>query len=153
MAPDFLAKYAIGAGIIGLAIYATNWAPLAAEVEPFKTAISLRFDRSWQYVLYATALLVCGLFIERFYCRYLCPLGAVLALIGRFHLLDRLRRRPECGNPCHLCEQSCPIGAITPTGAIDMNECLQCLDCQLEYYDEHRCPPLAAELKLRERLV
>ena len=148
----WMIKYAIGAGIIGLAIYATNWAPLAAEVEPFKTAISLRFDRSWQYVLYAAALLVCGLFIERFYCRYLCPLGAVLALIGRFHLLDRLRRRPECGNPCHLCEQSCPIGAITPTGAIEMNECLQCLDCQLEYYDERRCPPLVAELKLRERL-
>ena len=146
-------KYVFGACIIGLAIYATNWASLAAEVEPFKTVISLRFDRSWPYVLYAVLLLVSGLFIERFYCRYLCPLGAVLALGGRFHLFDRLRRRPQCGDPCHLCEQSCPIGAIMPTGIIDTSECLQCLDCQVEYYDEHRCPPLVAELKLRERLV
>ena len=49
-----------------------------------KIAISLRFDRSWQYVLYAALLLGSGLFVER------------------FRLFDRLRRRLECGNPCHL---------------------------------------------------
>jgi NosR/NirI family nitrous oxide reductase transcriptional regulator len=142
-------KYGIAAVILGLALFSTGWATIAAEVEPFKTAISLRFDRSWPYVLYAVLLLGAGLFIERFFCRYLCPLGAVLALAGRFHLFNWLKRRPECGTACHLCERSCPIAAIAPSGQINMNECLQCLDCQVEYYDEKRCPPLVAERKRR----
>ena len=74
---------------------------------------------------------------------------AVLALAGRFHVFAWLKRRPECGSACHLCENSCPIGAIEATGKIDMNECLQCLDCQVEYYDDQRCPPLVAERKQR----
>ena len=139
----WILKYVLVTGIIGLTFYSTHWATQAAEVEPFKTAITLRFDRSWPYVFYAFLLLSLGLFIERFYCRYLCPLGAMLAIAGRFHFFNRLKRRPECGNPCHLCERSCPIGAIAPTGSINMNECLQCLDCQVEYYDDTRCPPLA----------
>ena len=146
-------KYVIAVGIIGLALYSPIWASKAAEIEPFKTAISLHFERAWPYVLYASLLLGLGLFIERFYCRYLCPLGAVLALAGRYHLSNRLRRRPECGSPCHLCEHSCPIGAIPPTGVINMNECLQCLDCQVEYYDHQRCPPLMLQYKRRDDLA
>ncbi len=145
----WLIKYILVTGIVGLTFYSTHWATLAAEVEPFKTAITLQFDRSWPYVFYALLLLSLGLFIERFYCRYLCPLGAMLAIVGRFHIFDRLKRRPECGSPCHLCERSCPIGAIAPTGAIDMNECLQCHDCQVEYYDDTRCPPLVQARKIQ----
>ena len=144
----WILKYVLVTGIIGLTFYSTHWATQAAEVEPFKTAITLRFDRSWPYVFYALVLLSLGLFIERFYCRYLCPLGAMLAIAGRFHFFNRLKRRPECGNPCHLCERSCPIGAIAPTGSINMNECLQCLDCQVEYYDDTRCPPLVQLKKM-----
>lgn len=144
-------KYIVAAGIVGLAVSSTGWTVVAAEVEPFKTAISLRFDRSWPYVLYAVMLLCAGLFVERFFCRYLCPLGAVLAIAGRFHLFDWLRQRRECGNPCQVCERTCPVDVIAPTGKIDMNECFQCLDCQVEYYDDHRCPPLAAERKRRAR--
>ena len=39
--------------------------------------------------------------------------------------------------------------AIQPTGKIVTSECFQCLDCQVEYYDEKRCPPLARAAKLR----
>jgi polyferredoxin len=58
------------------------------------------------------------------------------------HLINRLKRRSECGNPCRLCERSCPVGAIVPSGKIITAECFQCLDCQVEYYDDKRCPPL-----------
>ena len=137
-------KYVLAAAILGAAAVAPGVASVAAEVEPFQTAITMKFARAWPFVLWAAALLAVGLFVERFYCRYLCPLGGVLALLGRFHLLDWLRRRPECGNPCQVCAHSCPIGAIAHDGAIDMNECLQCLDCQVDYSDARRCPPLAA---------
>jgi len=121
-----------------------------AEVEPFNTVITSHFTRPWPYVFYACALLMIGLFTERAFCRFLCPLGGVLALADRLHLVDLLKRRPECGSPCHLCEHSCPVKAISNTGKIKMAECFQCLDCQVEYFDDHRCPPLAA---IRKRTI
>ena len=136
------AKYLVAGGILAITAYSLDLATGAAEIEPFKTAITLKFDRTWPYVLYASLLLTVGLFVERFFCRYLCPLGAVLAISGRFHMLDWLKRRNECGNPCQICSASCPIGAIDDVGTINMNECLQCLDCQVDYADEQRCPAL-----------
>jgi polyferredoxin len=87
----------------------------------------------------------------RFFCRFLCPLGGALAILDRLHLLNLLKRRPECGHPCHLCEHSCPVRAIAPSGRINMAECFQCLDCQVEYYDDHRCPPLVQQRKRSTR--
>ena len=63
------------------------------------------------------------------------------------HILDMIPRRPECGSPCHLCENSCPVQAIAPSGKINMNDCFQCLDCEVEYYDDSRCPPLIFKKK------
>ena len=145
-------KYASLAVILFLVVVDPSSAAIAEEVEPFKTAITAIFIRGLPYVLYATALLVIGLFTERAFCRFLCPLGGALAIFDRLHLLDRLKRRPECGSPCHLCEHSCPVRAIEKTGKIKMAECFQCLDCQVEYYDDHRCPPLAKIRKSLERM-
>jgi NosR/NirI family nitrous oxide reductase transcriptional regulator len=119
------------------------------EVEPFKTAITAKFARDWPYVAYAAALLAIGLFSERAYCRFLCPLGGVLAFLDRLHVLNLLKRRPECGSPCHVCERSCPVRAIAPSGKIVTSECFQCMDCQVEYYDDKRCPPLVQAARLR----
>ena len=146
------AKYLVAGGILAIAAYSLDVATGVAEIEPFKTAITLKFGRTWPYVLYAGLLLTAGLFAERFFCRYLCPLGAVLTISGRFHMLNWLKRRNECGNPCQLCTGSCPIGAIDDVGKINMNECLQCLDCQVEYADEHRCPVLVSKGTQRQEL-
>ena len=120
------------------------------QVEPFKAAITFRFDAPWPAVTYALVLLGIGLFIERFYCRFICPLGAGLSILGRVRMFDWLKRRVECGNPCTRCESVCPVGAINQSGAIDMNECFYCLDCQVMYYDDHQCPPLIARRKRSE---
>lgn len=136
------AKYLVLIALIAAAFHAPASLGFAAEVEPFKTVISLRFDRAWPFVLYATALLVAGLFIERAFCRFLCPLGALLAIGGKLRLRNPLKRRDECGSPCQLCTQRCPIQAIAPSGQINMDECFYCLDCQVIYRDEHQCPPL-----------
>ncbi len=145
-------KYVAVFVVFGLAPFSMDAASKAAEIEPFKTAIVVGFDRSWPYLLYAGILLAIGLTIERFFCRFLCPLGGALAILGRFHLLDWLKRRPECGNPCQVCRASCPVGAIKIDGAIDMNECFQCLDCQVDYSDNTVCPPLVARRKRADRL-
>jgi len=144
-------KYIAAAGLLGLAFVWVGTAESAAEIEPFKTAITAKFTRAWPYVLYAGALLALGLFTERAYCRFLCPLGGVLAALDRFHLVDRLRRRAECGSPCRLCEAACPVRAIEKSGRIVTAECFQCLDCQVEYFDDRRCPPLVAARRLETR--
>ncbi|MCK5334713.1 MAG: 4Fe-4S binding protein, partial [Gammaproteobacteria bacterium] len=79
-------KYLIFLLLFGLSLYSLEWAERLAEVEPFKTAIILKFIREWPYVIFALAVLLPGIFIERFYCRYLCPLGAALAIPGRMRM-------------------------------------------------------------------
>ena len=107
-------KYIVFLGLFGMSLYSTAFAEQLAEVEPFKTAIVLKFAREWPYVIYALTTLSAGLFVERFFCRYMCPLGAALAIPGRIRMFEWLRRWPECGTPCQRCAKECPVQAITP---------------------------------------
>jgi NosR/NirI family nitrous oxide reductase transcriptional regulator len=93
-------------------------------------------------VLYAVGLLAAGLFVERFFCRYLCPLGAALAIPGRLRLFEWLKRRKQCGFECQLCAKRCTVQAIHPLGHINPNECIYCMQCQVIYWDDATCPPL-----------
>ena len=143
-------KYIMAVGILGVGLYSVDMANQMEEVEPFKTAINVYFMRELPFVLYAVALLAAGLFIERFYCRFLCPLGGTLAVLGKLHMFEWLKRKPQCGTQCRICEADCPVGAVEPSGRINMNECLQCLDCQVDYYDDNKCPPLIARKKRKD---
>ncbi len=133
-------KYMIFLLLFGISLYSLSLAEKLAEVEPFKTAIILKFAREWPFVLFAVALLAVGLFIERFYCRYLCPLGAALAIPGKLRLFEWLKRYRQCGSPCQRCATECMVQAIHPTGEINANECLYCLHCQTVYHDAQNCP-------------
>jgi NosR/NirI family nitrous oxide reductase transcriptional regulator len=146
-------KYIIFIGLFGLSLYSISLAEQFAEVEPFKTAIILKFARSWPFVLYAIALLVIGLFIERFFCRYLCPLGAALAIPGRIRTFEWLRRWKECGSPCHRCAKECPVQSIHPEGHINVNECIYCMHCQELYHDDQRCPHMIQVRLKREKFA
>ncbi|MDJ1158204.1 4Fe-4S binding protein [Chelatococcus sp. SYSU_G07232] len=144
-------KYIIFLVLFGLSLHSVALAEQAAEIEPFKTAIILKFARSWPFVLYALALLAIGLFVERFFCRYLCPLGAALAIPGRIRMFEWLKRWPECGSPCHRCAKECPVQSIHPEGHINVNECIYCMHCQELYHDDQRCPHMIQLRAKRER--
>ncbi|MCC0059578.1 MAG: regulatory protein NosR [Hyphomicrobiaceae bacterium] len=144
-------KYVIFLVLFGISLGSLALSERLAEVEPFKTAIILRFMRDWWFVLFAVALIGMGLFIERFFCRYLCPLGAALAIPGRLRMFDWLKRYRECGNPCMRCYNECPVGAIHPEGHINPNECISCLHCQVLYHHERKCPVLIQRRLKRER--
>ncbi|MDX1711817.1 MAG: 4Fe-4S binding protein, partial [Rhodovibrionaceae bacterium] len=134
-----------------LSLHSIGLAFAAAEVEPFKTAITLKFMRAWPFVAFVAVLLAAGVFIERFYCRYLCPLGAALAIPARLRMFNWLKRRPQCGRECRICAKRCTVQAIHPDGTINPNECIHCLNCQTLYYDPNTCPPLIARAKRRGR--
>ncbi|MHB9800576.1 transcriptional regulator NosR [Pseudomonas sp. MT3] len=142
-------KYIVLLVLFGLSLESLSTAERFAEVEPFKTAITLHFDRQWWFVAYVAVLLVINLFTRKVYCRYVCPLGAALAIPGKARLFDWLKRRKECGQPCQLCAKECEIQAIHPDGRINANECHYCLDCQMTYHNENKCPPLVNKRKKR----
>jgi polyferredoxin len=124
----------------------------AIEVEPFKTAITTFFIREWYYVAYAVGLLVLSMVLFKGFCRYLCPLGAVMAIGGLIRGRDWIPRRVECGAPCQLCRVKCNYGAIKKTGKIQYSECFQCLDCVTIHDDAAQCVPLVLAAKRGRRL-
>lgn len=140
-------RYVALAVLLGAALFVPRQGESLTELEPFKTAITVGFDRSWPFVAYAVALLVAGAFYYKFFCRFICPLGAVMPLGGRLRRFDWLTRRVECGKPCQSCKAKCAYDAIEPTGEIRYDACFQCLDCVGIYHDAKRCPVLLYEKK------
>ncbi|MDR3572488.1 MAG: 4Fe-4S binding protein [Anaerolineaceae bacterium] len=76
-----------------------------------------------------TSIILFNLFAERFWCRYLCPLGGLLGLISKAAFFRRVVS-DECKN-CGLCNRVCPTGTINPDKqyASDPAECTMCLEC------------------------
>ncbi len=134
-------RYVILFVLIGIAFFSTETAELLAEVEPFKTTwIVGIFSREWFFILYWFALFGISIFIFRFFCRYICPLGALLS-IGSYFQIDRIKRYDFCGS-CNVCEVKCDSLSINRNGEVDRYECYSCFECEQSYYDEKVCPPL-----------
>ena len=121
-------KYIILFGLVFLSLFSLHKAEQFSEVEPFKTVITYYFVSDFMFVAYAIILLALGVFIHKFYCRYICPLGAGLALLGKFRQFEWLSRRSECGS-CKMCANNCEIRAIEKSGKVNYNECIQCFEC------------------------
>jgi polyferredoxin len=86
--------------------------------------------------LYATTWLIAAVFLisvllnfisPRFYCRFVCPLGALFGVLGRFALWRIGKSREECMD-CQLCQKNCE-GACQPPERIRTAECILCLNC------------------------
>ncbi|MDO9285145.1 MAG: 4Fe-4S binding protein [Aquabacterium sp.] len=138
-------------GLLGVlctgAAVSAGWTETAVEVEPFKTAISQTFQREWPYVAWALLCVAAGVGVYRGYCRYLCPLGAALAVLGRLRRWRWIPRRDDCGTPCQTCRHRCAYQAITPAGEVQYEECFQCLDCVSLHQDQQQCLPLVREAR------
>lgn len=85
-------------------------------------------------------VLLLNIFARRFWCRYLCPLGAWVALLSKFSLFKRFRS--DACIKCKQCVKACPMNTID--GAefhSDPGECLQCVSCH------GTCPVAAISIK------
>jgi len=145
-------KYVIFLALFAVSLESIGLAEKYAEIEPFKTTIILKFQREWGYVFYASVLLLISIFNGKFYCRYLCPLGAMLVIPSKLRLFDWFKRRKECGQPCRVCANECQVRAIYPDGSINASECLYCLDCQMTYYNDNKCPPLIQKKRKQAKI-
>ncbi len=99
------------------------------------TAQSERFyELGWlTLAVFATAVLM-NLYIPRFFCRFICPLGAFLGIINRFSLWRIGKTQAQCSD-CKLCEKSCE-GACNPSGKIRISECVLCFNCREDCKDD-----------------
>ncbi|MGD8465939.1 MAG: 4Fe-4S binding protein [Anaerolineae bacterium] len=104
------------------AVHTTIVQPLFQEVQPvFGLAFLLAF-------LFA-GLVVLNWWAERFWCRYLCPLGGLLGLLSKLALVRR--EVDDACAQCARCTHQCPTGTIDPLDNFrsDPAECIVCFDC------------------------
>jgi polyferredoxin len=95
----------------------------------YLTSVNARFyEFAWLILAIFGAAVLLNLLIPRFYCRFICPLGALLGLISRFSIWRIGKTQNECIN-CKLCEKSCE-GGCEPSANIKIAECVLCFNCR-----------------------
>lgn len=103
------------------------------------------YDGAWLIAALLAAALGLNLWRPRFYCRFVCPLGALLGLLSRWSWWRIARREAAC-RECLACEASCE-GACAPSGRLRWSECVLCLNCFQTCGDDlmtYRAEPSAA---------
>lgn len=140
-------KYIVFAIILGISFYNLILSVYLTEVEPFKSFV-LELHRQWYFVLYFILITAGSVIIYRAYCRYLCSLGAALSIPSFLRVIPliKLKRHDMCGR-CKICGRECGYQAITPEGKVKVTECLDCLECQVNFWDEDKCPALIKKEK------
>jgi NosR/NirI family transcriptional regulator, nitrous oxide reductase regulator len=143
-------RYALLLGLIPAFVWSPTLGEKLAEVEPFKSTFLVpAWTRHWGFFAWWAFLLLASLVTFRPFCRYLCPLGAGLALLNTFRFAGPRRRR-FCQS-CQICTRGCEPRAIRPDGRIDAQDCLSCMECEANYRDESVCPPLVGIRRIESR--
>jgi len=88
---------------------------LVCRYDPFVGIF--RLDAPYTMIIFGALLLLAGIFINRPYCRYLCPYGVILNIFSRFSHRHLTITPAECIN-CRLCEDVCPYDAILPSDIV-----------------------------------
>ena len=128
-----LIKYGVLAIVLAY-FFATRDVGIYRFVEPF-----------WMFGLFGTTgmwiglavLLAATVFVRNLYCRFLCPVGAMLGILSNLTVF-RIKRWAEC-NTCKICEKTCEWGAIRGPRIVK-SECVRCDDCERLYMDQQKCP-------------
>ncbi len=118
--------------LVASAQTATLW---FAGYDPYVTLFGLHWFTEpdpaamWPAWVILGVVLVGSLLVERAWCRYLCPLGGALSVLGRLSIL-RIRRSATACTGCDLCVKPCPVGidVAAPKPAVS-SDCIGCLEC------------------------
>lgn len=146
--PICISVRSIGLGVLPAAQYVTGRALSSAHTVPSHAVQSAAdsaedalahtvwqahqsyFHQAWLIVVLFVAALVMNRFVPRFWCRVLCPLGALLGVMSRFALFGMKKDHAKCTD-CNLCLVHCQ-GADSPQGGVRwrQDECHMCLNCE-----------------------
>lgn len=101
--------------------------PIADRLFHITSAEPRYYQGAWLIMTVFTAAVLLNFVYPRFYCRFICPLGAFFATLDRFALWRIGKKKPECID-CRLCEVNCE-GACQPTHDFRISECVLCFNC------------------------
>ncbi|NYC93270.1 FMN-binding protein [Clostridium acetobutylicum] len=124
-----------------------------AQIPNLKTAI---FQYSLGFIILGI-IIVGAAFVERFFCRYLCPLGGIFTLTSKFRLFKINKPTKKCGK-CRLCTNNCAMGIdLYKYPKVTSGECIDCLKCldvcprkntQMNIVGENITPTLASSIAI-----
>ncbi len=101
---------------------------------PYALVVDVRMLNFFRYLGTTTAFVILGLaiasiFFQNFWCRYLCPYGALMGLTAIFSPL-RIARNPDACIDCAKCAKACPAALpVDKLVQIRSAECMACLEC------------------------
>ena len=129
-------KYVLLVGIV-LLVWTFGVSILSGTQNPWTVFGMYATYKGWSdlsaFVSIGAALLLLiilgSLYIERFFCRYLCPLGAIFAIVSKFRLFKIRKPRTYCG-ACRACTKKCSMGIpLYNTDVVTSAECIDCMNC------------------------
>ncbi|MCX5635596.1 MAG: 4Fe-4S binding protein [Planctomycetota bacterium] len=101
--------------------------PIFDNSTSFTSVMKRFYEGAWLVFAIFLAAILLNLFIPRFYCRFICPLGALFGIIDRFAVWRIGKKAYQCIN-CKLCERYCE-GGCEPAGNMRISECVLCFNC------------------------
>jgi len=139
--------------VLGLVLYETAVVGtlVFADYDPYFALFNIWSDEVvWTAFAVLAITLVGSLFVERPWCKYACPYGALLGIFNTFRLV-KLSRNPTTCTSCERCDRVCPMN-ITPSDDTNVrnHQCITCLECTSEI----ECPVSdALLLKIRPEVT
>ena len=129
--PARFLKYGVLVGVLAL-----TWATAELIIRPYDPWAAYQHLSSPEvFVEFGVGVAVLGLSLagslvyDRFFCKYLCPMGAFLGLLSRFSVF-KVRRRTDTCIDCKACDKACPTNVTVSTaGAVTSPECIDCGEC------------------------
>lgn len=149
-------KYVVLAGILLLCFFGKNesvtrYSPWT--VFSLLTAGKLTFQGYFAAWLLLLLILVGMAVQERFFCQFLCPMGAVFALLPQLPFLDLKRQESSCIPKCQACKNNCPVHIKLQEAPLQEGECIRCGRCMLGCPKKNIKPGILAFLKNRKESI
>ncbi len=136
---DRVLRYLRYAVLVWVLVMTALTGKLAFEAyDPYWTMFNLwSSEVAWTGYLILAAVVVLSLFVERPFCKYGCPYGAVLGVFNLFHVFSIKRNPPTCID-CKACDKACPMNIVVSVkdGRVRDHQCITCMECT----SERACP-------------
>jgi polyferredoxin len=145
---DRVLRYLRYAVLVWVLVMTALTGQLAFEAyDPYWTLCNLYSSEiAWTGYAILAAVMVLSLFVERPFCKYGCPYGAVLGVFSLFRVFSIHRNKPTCTN-CKACDKACPMNIVVSErdGRVRNHQCITCMECT----SERACPAAdTVEVKL-----
>lgn len=125
-------KYIVLAGIVTLillGVYDRLSGTSPWDVFSRITSLKLPTRQYLPGILILVAIMVGMIWEERFFCKYLCPMGAVFSILPIFPKSLYERDRENCIRGCSACKRMCPVKLDIDGDTTQSGECIQCNQC------------------------